>query len=318
MKKLALISSYCNSLEKQQVLVNNLVKFEKLGIDTLLFAPKGLLPKWIINKANHCIITEENPILSLEERKHLIWKKPVSKFNLRHTLISRDYGWASLNQIKRLLAYGCELDYDIIYSIVYDLNIDDELTKVINNNDVNYFFSNRRNDGTIMSCGNIFITLDRNNCREISKRITLERYNSSNESAENLLNNIRKELNIPMHQHITNDLLYELSWDKLIQFNISNIDDVKIFIDNSQIHIDKKEIAIHFYDLKNPIQVKVKDLDMTIDEEKILFIKLDKPDFIFTVNGESINVDGLTTFPITEIKIDDNNNWEFLKKYGTK
>ena len=121
-----------------------------------------------------------------------------------------------------------------------------------------------------------------------------------------------------MHQHITNDLLYELSWDKLTQFNISNIDDVKIFIDNSQIHIDKKEIAIHFYDLKNPIQVKVKDLDMTIDEEKILFIKLDKPDFIFTVNGESINIDGLTTFPITEIKIDDNNNWEFLKKYGTK
>ena len=316
MKKLALISSYCNSLEKQQVLVNNLVKFEELGIDTLLFAPKGLLPKWIINKANHCIITEENPILDPKVRTHLIWQKPLSKFNTHHTLINKDYGWASLNQIKRLLSYGYELGYDIIYSTLYDLNMEDELIEIINNNEVDYFFKNKRVDGTIMTGGGIFMALSRDNCKKMSEKITLKRYLPF-KSVERFLESIREELKLPVHKYITSDLIFELQPNKLPQWNVSSIDDVKVFIDNSGVHRGIKEVAVHFYDVKNPVQVKVKDLEITIRDEKVLFFRLEELEFLFTINDKSISVNNLTTFPITELKIDNNNNWEHLKKYGT-
>ena len=90
MKKLALISSYCNTLHKQEVLNKNIDKFHSMGVDTLLFTPKNLLPDAILKKPTHCIITEENPIPDLKLRSQLSFRYPVSNHNIRHTLIFKD------------------------------------------------------------------------------------------------------------------------------------------------------------------------------------------------------------------------------------
>lgn len=319
MKKLALISSYCNTLHKQEVLNKNIDKFHSMGVDTLLFTPKNLLPDAILKKPTHCIITEENPIPELNLRSQLVFKYPISNHNIKHTLIFEDYGWASLNQIKRLMSYASDLDYDIIYSTLYDLNFDNKIEEVIKNNEVNYFFNNRRNDGRLANGGAIFSTLDTNMCKKISEKIILNDYLNF-KSAERFLDSIREQLNIPLHSHITNDLIYELQ--SSTNFDISNTEKVKVFLDNTRFHEKAEnsnkvdtEVALHFYDIKALTKVKIKDLEIDIDKENIIFTKIKHPNLTFTIDGKQVQVNYLDHLPKTEIKINDNNNWQYLKQY---
>ena len=60
MKKLALISSYCNTNKKLLTLKNNIGILKNLGLDILVFTPE-VLPKEISDLCNHVIISEENP-----------------------------------------------------------------------------------------------------------------------------------------------------------------------------------------------------------------------------------------------------------------
>ena len=93
MKKLALISTFCNTQEKIDILKTNLLKLKKLNVDTLILTPFNLLPNEIINLSTHCIITNENPILDLNVKSLLIYSKPTSKHKIKLTLVEKDYGW---------------------------------------------------------------------------------------------------------------------------------------------------------------------------------------------------------------------------------
>ena len=139
MKKLALISTFCNTQEKIDTLKNNLIKLKKLNVDTLIFTPNNLLPSKIIELSTHCIITNENPIPPITSVSMTAFRYIGSNFNnIRHTLLFPYYAWASLNQIKRLLSYGVDLDYDIYYQLLYDLDLDNNIKSIIDSNITNY------------------------------------------------------------------------------------------------------------------------------------------------------------------------------------
>jgi len=316
MKKLALISTFCNTPEKQEILEINIDKMFKLGVDILIFTPKGLLPERIINKSTHCIITSENPIPPILERSMLEWKHPVSKFNIKHTLIHQDYGWASLNQIKRLLSYASNLGYDILYPMIYDLDLTFEIEDIIKSNKINYFFRNTRNNGVIITgIGASFGVFDNENALKISNRLNKKDYEGF-KSAERYYHSIQKLLNIKIHNYITHDLIYDLK--SSIYFNsaeLSNIKDVKIFVDNTRFHrnLDECEVGIHFYDIKLPTNVLIGGVNYLIESEKVIFIKLNTPDICININGEKLMINNLDSPPIVEMKINDNNGWSYLK-----
>jgi len=324
MKKLALISTYCNTKQKQEILRNNIKNFQELGVDTLLFSPKNFLPEDIINLSNHCILTEENPIPSIGERVQYVYRYPKSKFNLRHTLVYLDYGWASLNQIKRLFDYGAFLDYDLYYPILYDLDFTPEIKDIINSNQSNYFFSNKRPGGGFYKCGAIFGVFDKNYCNKISTHISFNEYQNYT-SAENYYQNIQEKLNLPIHSYVTKDLIFE--HDSPPYYNISNTEQLKIFVDNScflpdlyNLKEDFREVGIHFYDVKSPTKVKIQTnteiLEYLIEHEQILFINLDIPKIDIIIDDIKLDIDNLDLYPIKEIKINDNNKWTYLKQYG--
>lgn len=324
MKKLALISTYCNTKQKQEILRNNIKNFQELGVDTLLFSPKNFLPEDIINLSNHCILTEENPIPSIGERVQYVYRYPKSKFNLRHTLVYLDYGWASLNQFKKLFYYGASLDYDLYYPTIYDLNFTPEIKNIIESNETNHFFSNKRPDGNFYECGGIFGVFDKNYCNKISSQITFNNY-QNHPSAENFYQNIQKGLNLPIHDYITEDLIFEHNSPSF--YNVSNNEQLKVFVDNTCFHPDLynlkegyKEVGIHFYDVKSPTKVKIQTntgiLEYLIEHEQILFINLDTPKIDIIIDNIKLDIDDLDLYPIKEIKINGNNKWTYLKKYG--
>ena len=76
----------------------------------------------------------------------------------------------------------------------------------------------------------IFGTFDKNYCKKISNYISFNEYQNY-PSAENFYQDIQEKLNLPIHNYITEDLVFER--DSPSYYNISNTEQLKIFIDNS-------------------------------------------------------------------------------------
>lgn len=317
MKKLALISTFCNTPEKQSLLENNIDQLHELGIDTLIFTPKNILPYRIIEKVTHCIITKENPIPPLSEKLRFNWVIPPSKLDVKYQLINLDYSWASINQFKRLLSYGSDLGYDLLYPMIYDIKITSELKDIINSNITNHFFSNiRPGKKHFFKVSYIFGSFTPEIAQQIGQRFTRkEFYNYS--SAERYLAQIQQDLNLPIHDYVIEDLHFEHLSD--LYFNVSPDENLSLFIDTTRTFKDsnftesKNEIALHFTNILQPTEVIINNLKFIIEEEKILFFNLNSTTLDIIINGHNVDTKDILNFPIREIKLNDNNKWAYLK-----
>jgi len=142
MKKVALISSYCDTREKIDVLVNNINSLREIGLDVVLISPILLDPKIVI-LCDHFIYTKENPVLD--------WpKKAISQWMIhgpcRFHRTYADYGWAGINQVKRLGQFAINYDYDIFYHMIYDLVIDDTVKEELRKGEPGIIYPTKRGD----------------------------------------------------------------------------------------------------------------------------------------------------------------------------
>ena len=315
MKKLALISTFCNTQEKIDILKINLIKLKKLNVDTLILTPFNFLPEEIINLSTHCIITSENHILDLDMKAQLIYLNSTTKHKIKRTLVVKDYGWASLLQIKRLFSYGSNLDYDIFYQMIYDLDITSEIEKIINSNIINFFFGNNREKYGILPkgkphyrVGGVFGIFNKENCKLIESKIKLEKYLKC-DFAEDLYGRIQEKVNIPVHNYVTMDLIFNNDEDLL---NISPTNKLSLFIDNTYNKRKpiKHEVGIYFFNIQKPCNVIIDNKNIIIDREQIFFTS--KP--TITVDGHVINT-VFDSHPLREIKIDGINDWDYIKNY---
>lgn len=67
MNKIVLISSYCDTTDKLEVLNKNIDILKDLGIDIMLNSPIPL-PIEITNKCNYYFYTTQNPVLHWPQR----------------------------------------------------------------------------------------------------------------------------------------------------------------------------------------------------------------------------------------------------------
>ena len=305
MKKLALISTFCDNKEKLKILKDNLIKFKELNIDTLIITPYDLLPNDVINLSTHCIMTTENPISDVSVRSMLAFRQFNTNFNFLHTLLYPDYGWASLNQIKRLFSYGFELDYEIYYQVMYDLNMDDGVIDIIKGDDVNYFFSNKKVDvdlsEEIFKCGAILGIFNKENLKRYNNLITYVAYDR-NSSAEDFIESIQNYLRLPIHSYVVEDLIINL---KSNETYLSPSKNINMFIDNTNIISGKSNKAIiHFLDFGGEKEVYINKKKYLLLNEELIYVDVGDNGIITLVVDdieEKIDVSG---YPIREIKID--------------
>jgi len=317
MKKLALISTFCDNEEKIQTLKNNLIKFEELDVDTLIITPHDLLPNDVIGLATHCIITNENPIPPITNASMYSYKYLSTNFEIRHTLLFPYYAWASLNQIKRLLSYGVELDYDIYYQLLYDLDMDNNIKGIIDSNITNFFFGNVKKT-TVFECGGIFGIFDKKIAKEYSDLIKYQQLIKHN-TAEDYIKSIQNHLQVPIHPYIVKDTIHNTP-DRNIRSNpyYFNSKNINMFVDNSHLNChhtiskNNNKAIIHFWDFGGKKQVKIDDTKyLLLNEELIIIDVKDNGIITLEVDGEveKINIGG---FPIREIKIDENNSFDYI------
>jgi hypothetical protein len=128
--KLVVLSSYCDTPHKLQVLLTNVQTLRTLGCVHICIISHIKLPDNIVDLVDYVIYTHENFVIDISEK----YLYPYSNFICSNTnysysyeMILPDYGYSALNHLKR----GCDMFYRYDYShliyITYDLKIDDTI-----------------------------------------------------------------------------------------------------------------------------------------------------------------------------------------------
>lgn len=271
MKKLALISTYCNTWDKLNALHNTLVKLKELNIDSLVYSPLPL-PSQITDIANFIFITKENPIIHWPERGMVHWKEIT---NQRSTLILSDYGWASIYQYKKLMEIGSSFNYDYYFPLIYDLNLDTEVTKILNSPHEKLFFPSDKSKSS--KVGGIFMSLSKENLNKlfplINKQLYLEVCRES--IAEKYIEFLCDSINGEINPHITTDIMDEHG---SVSFNVLPL------TYPFKLAINQDPIRFLFYDLPN------KNLEVTIAINNLYY------DFNINPKNSFINFDKIDKY----------------------
>lgn len=266
MKKIALISTFCNTPEKVHILVENVKILKSLGVDVMVNSFISLEPK-IINYFDFYFQTKENPLLRWPERANTFWWKQVNQYN-KEIMLHRDvddYGWAAIYQIKKLSEIALTFNYDIFYHITYDIIISNELTQDILNNKTNttYHTINPNDPLDQWNVSPLFISFDKENLikflSKIDKDLYIQRYGFAEDFIELLLEDIPMiKSEFPIEDSITyingcnNDL-----------FNYSQNDNYKIFFSNNWTN----RFSFVVYDIKEG------DLKVVLNDKEIYNIE---------------------------------------------
>jgi hypothetical protein len=249
-KRIVLISSYCDTEEKINILINNIKIIKKYNLDVMLNSPISL-PSDVINMCDFYIQTKENPLLYWPEKSVMSWVRNTDKGKeivIKRALI--DYGWAALYQTRKLSEYALTYDYDRYYHIIYDTEIDDTVVSTFLSDKKCNFYPFHEHKVSLH-----LIALDRENLLKFSNLITFDSYLKFNCIVENWLYDtlINSNMDYKIESEKVDDLiLYHKDVDL---FNYSDINGLVFFIVKDVVHND--EVCLYFYNNKEKINVLI-------------------------------------------------------------
>lgn len=175
MKKIALISSFCDNEEKVNLLKQNISKIKSLGVDVMVVSPINLGNE-IFEITDYLIYTKENPVLNWPEKSYYQWwGGTVNGIDIQMTTTYPDYGYAGLLQVKRMADMALSMEYDIYFPMIYDININEHVESILRDSKKNSFFPSIR-DGQTWGIGLHLISLDKEHMFRFKTLITKESY----------------------------------------------------------------------------------------------------------------------------------------------
>jgi hypothetical protein len=247
MKKIALISSFCDNQEKLDLLKKNVKTIKSFDVDVMVISPLKLDDE-IIDLCDYLIYTKENPVLNWPEKSYYQWwDGTVNGEHITMTTTYPDYGYAGLLQVKRMADLALSMDYDIFFPMIYDINVNEHVESVFKDNKKNSFYPSMR-DGYVWSVGLHLISLDREHLTRFKMLITKESYLVEGDfDAFAWLHRAVKLIPGIIETEPVEDLIYFLSNTNF--FDISPTDKFKCFIHKTGID-DMKIVFYNFGGLK--------------------------------------------------------------------
>jgi len=298
MKKIALISTFCDSIEKQNILRENILKIKNLGIDVMAVSPIEI-PHDIVSLCDFFFFTKENPLLGWPERGHTQWyRMPISgnRFTEIHRAFN-DYGWAGLYQVKKLSQIALTFDYDIFYHVIYDLNIDEVIESELIGYDLNLVHPRldpNSHDHKYRSTLH-FMIFDRNVMEKIVNEIDLETYLRTNGIAEDEVEKWVDKFQIKRSDQLISDKIFY--WENVDFFNYSPFDEFKIFLSKNEKTTcllgedpnkyrseltDNLRIIFHSFDYMDTIKIEINGIEFIENPKSWEFIE-------FPISSQSID-----------------------------
>ena len=233
-KKIALVSTFCDTQIKQDTLKHNILKIKNLGIDVMVISPI-YIPKDITDLCDYYFQTKDNPMLEWPVRAYTHWYKhfhPDGRILEIHRGLA-DYGWAALYQVKKLSQLALTFDYDMFYHIIYDLEIDNVIEQeFLANKNIVHPRRNPKNLNEIWETNLHFVALNRELMEKIEKDITLNEYLRDNGIAEGEVQKWVDKYNIPISKHFVKDTIFY--WDDFDFFDYQIFPEFKMFISKNE------------------------------------------------------------------------------------
>lgn len=318
MKECFVITSYCDTDEKLNILKSTINDIKKFGKDILVHAHYSL-PIEIQNDVNY-YINSENFID--RSRALFFW---IKKNNYKMYNYYVDFTYSVLKQYKESISYLLSLDYDILHFLNYDSNITSDL---YNQSKDTIFYQNVTGDGISpiwFSISKKDIDMLLSLCEYdtyIRDPITIEKYLEKYAS---------KDVKIIKLENYNYNSLYknEISIDG---FSFDDVYDKKIL---SSLHFSKffdkdgysifggyfnKTFAILFYDVKKRLYVNIKINDKFFDiiiENDLFFMDTgidieylkENNNITITVNDIIIDHVLIDRFLQNKIELINNDKW---------
>ena len=289
-KKIALISTYCDTQEKKDVFLDLVKNVKSLGIDVMAISPLPL-DKEHIESCDYVFFTKENPILGWPTRLFTFWKE--FKIGDGQILTFQrgvgDYSWAALYHVKKLTQIAMDYDYDIFYHMIYDLEFDENVKSALENFQGNVLYPRRdpNNPEVLWETTLHLMSFDRDMMGKIEKEITLKNYLSTDGVAEGEVLKWKNKFNLKGSETPVKDKIYY--WKDYDFFDYSPTKDFKMFFsknDNMDIWLGvgddiHKEILPNnlrmvFYGNQNigEVGIIVNDLNFNIKPKSFEFIDI--------------------------------------------
>ena len=293
-KNIVLISTYCNNNEKIDTLKNNIQKIKENDMD-VAFISAIPLPLEISNLADFAFLTNENPILDWPQHSIFVW----SQHFVNNQLIEignayPDYGWSSLNHVKRLGEIFSQYNYDYYNYIIYDTIIDDEVLKILKVGHSKIVFPSKR-DEIIWNVGLHLMSFNKENLKKVISNINLLDYLSYTnfDAFEYLHNHLVIPLNIQIGiKKIEDSICYHEENDNNCH---SHDNDIKYFISSPDEFLDT--LKLFFYYIPTPFELKltVNSIESTTNISYGTLIdlgitKYDLQEVLFEYNGIVQNI----------------------------
>ena len=246
MRRLFLISSYCDTEEKTEVLKKNLIRIKDLGWDTMLLSPISLESD-IINLCDYYYQTKENPVSTIEEKTYIHWRT-INKDGkmVKMERFFPEYGWAALYQNKKLSQLGLTFDYDIFYHVIYDTKFNDDLVKEIESNTKNKYYSNISTNGDFNEFSLHYLPLDRDMMISFESFLNKNDYNSTDDLTHDYMLKWCKKEGITHSDLIVEE--YINYYTDIDFFSIYSGEGVNLFFEKYEKNHKKNKFFI--YDLK--------------------------------------------------------------------
>jgi len=125
MKECFVITTYCDTQKKIDVLNSTIDNIKKFGKDILIHAHFPLSED-IQNKVNH-YISSENFIIDNESKVSFFW---TFKYNYKMYNYKTNYNYTVLKQYNEIASYLFSIGYDVLHILNYDSNITSELYEI--------------------------------------------------------------------------------------------------------------------------------------------------------------------------------------------
>jgi hypothetical protein len=126
LKDIVIITAYCDTIEKQQILIDCISQFKNKDIDILLHShyPTDIEAQ---NLCDYYLYDSSNPILTISEHnKCIVHWYTDSQIKRKLTSTRDDYGYAVMQQYIRSFNFIKDFGYDKLFFCNYDVFVSDD------------------------------------------------------------------------------------------------------------------------------------------------------------------------------------------------
>jgi hypothetical protein len=299
-EKVALISSFCDTEEKINVLNENIKTLRNNNFDIIVISPLPL-PETVVSNLDYFFYIKDNLILEwpMNVQMYLVKKEISKEQSFTFVATNKDYGWAGLNHVKKLTDIGLLFDYKYLYYMIYDIDIDQNVLNILKNPKNNWIGCFERHGVRVNSSLHLMV-FSRENAKKINDLISLEAYvdflydKNQNGSTEAFVDTIKKKLQSESPDFFIKDKIFVYrdffnhSPDGRIRFFVKkdsnnimsnlkiffyaneNLGKIKLTINNKESEIDVSNDCI--FDLGMNF-LELKSARLSINEEQVDILK---------------------------------------------